>query len=643
MKGIDVQYGTKLHDKLKQAVRERVRASESKLSSRYAAWEQAERLFSAYQKPTTDDQLRASERKTGKTQFTTITIPYSYATLLVAHTYWASVFLSRTPVFQFTGRHGESQQKVQAIEALIDYQLTVGEMLVPLYIWLLDTGKYGLGILGNYWADEHSMVTKIEKRPSTFMGVPIPGTEKDRRVRSLVPGYQGNRLFNVRPQDFLPDPRVSVANLQDGEYCGRRVSIGWNTIIKRKKAGIYFNVDRLKHSAVTYNQSRNLNGRYTPTDEVGQTDQLTDYLDSGENKAPSSVECVEMVIELVPSDYSLGASDYPEKWVITLAFNEVVIGVQPLGADHDRFPYFVNTYEFDVYSHSSRGLMEILQPLNNTMDWLFNSHMFNVRKSLNNEWIYDPSKIYEKDLRDTKAGKMVRLRASAYGTDVRTVVTQFPVQDVTRQHLNDIRVLIELFQRVSGVNDNQMGLVNATRKTATEVRSSTNMGINRLKVNAEYGSAMGWAPLATVLVQNSQQEYTSERQLKIVGDLMQGDPQFLAVTRDDIQGFFDFVPVDGTLPVDRFAQATLWKEILTGLVKFPQLAQQYDIGGIFAWVAQLAGLKNISQFKLKPQVVPDATALDEAAKGNLTPIAGTGPTDGGVRQAQTAALGRGAV
>ena len=46
---------------------------------------------------------------------------------------------------------------------------------------------------------------------------------------------------------------------------------------------------------------------------------------------------------------------------------------------------------------------------------------------------------------------------------------------------------------------------------------------------------------------------------------------------------------------------------------------QYDIGKIFAWVAQLAGLKNIKQFKVKVQ--DDEVVAREAERGNIIPIA----------------------
>ena len=51
-----------------------------------------------------------------------IDIPYAYAQMMSAHTYFCSVFLSRNPIWQMQGRHGEPEMNVQAVEALLGYQ-----------------------------------------------------------------------------------------------------------------------------------------------------------------------------------------------------------------------------------------------------------------------------------------------------------------------------------------------------------------------------------------------------------------------------------------------------------------------------------------------------------------------------------------
>src|ERR1035437_6763039 len=137
----DLKFGSPLHDKILNMVRDRARLSRLKMASRHTKWSAAEDMYLCYTKESPDDAKRKARKKSGQQDFLTITIPYSYATLLTAHTYWSSVFLSRNPIYQFTSRHGGGQQKIQAVEAVMDYQVAVGKMVTALYLWLLDAGK----------------------------------------------------------------------------------------------------------------------------------------------------------------------------------------------------------------------------------------------------------------------------------------------------------------------------------------------------------------------------------------------------------------------------------------------------------------------------------------------------------------------
>lgn len=613
--GVEIKYGTTQHTKILKELKNRFDFSYRKMSERHKKWQETDELFQAYVKETDEDSKRRTKREGGVPQYTTINVPYSYAMLLAAHTYWSSVFLARSPVMQYTGRHGEAQQKVQAVEAVLDYQVSVGGHLVPYYIWLLDAGKYGFGVLGNYWADEKEMVVRIEEQPETWMGLPIPGKMKKVRVRETVRGYQGNRVYNVRPYEFYPDPRVSLVNLQKGEFCGRITHLGWNEVLRRKEDGTYFNIDDLERL------KNNGSIRYIAGSPILNLPLVDSEVEL--NQTPFGkkgfTEILEMTIELVPKEWELGPSSYPEKWVFTLAGDSVVIGCEPLGMLHNKFPFFVQSYEVDGYSHHGRGMIEIAKPMNDVMTWLVNSHFYNVRKALNDMIVVDPTRINMKDLTDGGPGRIIRLKQSAAGQDVRSIVSQLAVVDITSGHLKDANVVAEIIQRVTGVNDNIMGLVNTGgRKTATEVRTSSSFGINRLKTFSEYNSALGWSPLSQVLLQNTQQEFDMERLFRVAGDLLQPNTNFVNVTPELISGFYDFVPVDGTLPIDRFAQANLWKEILLGLERMPAIAMQYDVAGIFSWMAQLAGLKNISQFKI--ELTPDQKLMAAVQQGNLVPM-----------------------
>lgn len=623
--GITVGFGSDQHRRIMDAVKRRWKLSRDKMSERYKAWEDAEKQFVAYMPASAADKKREEKKKAGKPQYTTIEIPYSYAQLLAAHTYWTSVFLGRTPIMQFTGRHGEAEHKVQALEAVMDYQLNVGKMMVPLYIWLLDVGKYGIGVVGNYWDREIAHVAQMVEVPKTYMGIPMPGTKQKIRQTMEMTSYLGNKIFNVRPFDWFPDPRVPISKFQQGEFCGRYVEVGWNYVKQRGAQGIYQNVEKLKGTkpGMWLREGGSNPAVTVPNSGSGSEVAITTTPSNMEEDKLDFVSLLEMCVEIIPSEWGMGSSKMPEKWMITVGNDAVILRCAPLGCLHNQFPFSVMEYEIEGYGIFKRGMMETLRPLNDVMTWLFNSHFHNVRKVLNDQLVVDPSRLVMRDVTDPDAGRLIRLRPEAYGTPAKDAIYQLQVVDITRSHLADANIVAEMMQRLSGVTDNIMGLVNAGgRKTATEVRTSSSFGINRLKTNAEFFSAGGFAPLAQIMVQNTQQYYDAQFQFKIAGDLLAQAPQYLAVTPEMIAGFFDFVPVDGTLPVDKFALAAMWKELMLGMRQLPSLMMQYDLGAIFGHIAHLSGVKNLNQFKL--QVTPDQVLAAQLQAGNVVPIGGQG-------------------
>jgi hypothetical protein len=643
---IEIPFGSEKHKHVLEAIRQRHRMSRDYMSDRYPMWAKMEERFRAYVNLKETDRQRKELNSQGRPQYVTIDVPYSYAMLLTAHTYWTSVFLSRNPVLQFQGRSGETQMQEQAVEAVMDYQLTAGGMLMPLYLWFMDAGKYGLGVLGTSWYEEKRVVTEITEVPKTYYGIPVGGMKKVRQTR-LINGYSGNRAFNIRPQDFFPDPRVPIYRLQDGEFCGRMVEVGWNTIIEREADGFYYNVAEMQKRLKTTQSYLRETGSPQLVLPAGmdtlyyrrEAEDPYPTAGSSRKKQKAFIETLEMVIEIVPKDWQLGESTYPEKWAFTVGNDEVILCAMPTGAYHGKFEFFPLEYEIEGYALSKRSMLEIVDPLNDVMSWLFNSHMYNVRKVLNDQLIVDPSRLTMKDMTDPSAGRLVRLKPEAYGTDPKTTWSQLAVQDVTQQHMANLDAVGQFMQRILGVTENVMGMVNqGGRKTATEVRTSSTFGVNRLKTNCEYMSAMGFTPWAQVLLANTQQRFSDEKTFRIAGRSVGAGTPYVDVTPDSIAGSYDFTPVDGTMPIDRFAQANLWKELATAMRAMPEVAMGFDWVGIMGWIAQLSGAKNFDQFKIQANVVPDGSIPGGVQSGNLVPIqggkgggpaSGVGPAGGG--------------
>jgi hypothetical protein len=615
----------KKHQKLLDRIQSRFKLAERGQQTRHDKWTRAEEITLAYIPESEADAARKSARSVSGIQtYTTIQIPYSYALLMSSHTYWTSVFFARNPIHQYSGRHGEGEMQIQALEALIGYQVEVGMMTGPYYIWLYDAGKYGVGILGQYWDVEKIHYGQIVE-------IPDPGAPEKfilAQMTQEVDGYRGNRVYNVAPYDFFPDPRFPVGRFQEGEFCFVRKRMGWSAILRRADQGYFMNVDYLKEHAKDHATDKS---KSQGSDLLERPDFGNMLIYDNEREHPAGMTFLEMYVELVPDEWSLGSSRFPQKWCFTVTEDMgLIVGASPLGYIHGKFPFDVLEPEVEAYGLYNRGLPEIMEPIQQTMDWLVNSHFYNVRAALNNQFIVDPSKLVIKDAKNAGPGFIWRLRPEAYGTDIRSMFHQVQVNDVTRSHMADFQAMLGIGEKTLGVNDQIMGALSGGRKTATEIRTSTGFGVNRLKTVSEYMSATGFAPHSQKLVQSSQQYYDAEAKLKRVGTLAEfAGPNFLDVTPDMISGFFDFVPIDGTMPVDRMAQANLWKEIFANLQRMPpQIMQEYDIGKMFGWMAQLSGLKNIQQFKI--QVVPDASIPPQVAAGNVIPMGLPKPGPGGV-------------
>jgi len=466
----EIKFDSEEHKLILEAVRQRRKMSHDGMSTRYTAWAEMEERFRAYIKPTDGDAKREKLKKEGKTQYVTLVVPYDYALLLTLHTYISAVFLARNPVFQYDARHGETAAQVDAVEAVINYQQTVGEWLVPLYIWLMDCPKYGLGVIGSDWRDESVVTTESAREPLTYFGIPT-GRMRDVRRTIRIPGYSGHRLFNIRPQDFFPDTRVSIARFQEGEFCGRRVNVGWNTIVKRQQQGLYYNIDAMKKNMVVKDSSLRDRG----SSQLVLPDEMeTFYVSPAQTgdkskEIKNNIDLFELEVELIPKAWKLGTSESPEKWVITTGNEAVILSAEPLGLYHDKFTFDVIEHEVEGYALSKRSLLEVLAPLNDTLSWLFNSHMHNVRKAMNDMLVVDPSGVTMKDFTDPDAGRLIRLKPEAYGKDARAFVHQLQVVDVTQNHLRDSQLVMDLMQRIPGIVENAMGQQNkGRRQTATE-------------------------------------------------------------------------------------------------------------------------------------------------------------------------------
>lgn len=616
---LKIKPGGELEKKILQQISDRVKAAETSHCKRAEQWAKAENMMiGAFPEKELDAVRRNKRDNSGIPDYTTIQIPYTYGAIMAVHSYLCSVFLARTPVHQVMGRHGESSQQTQALEALLDYNVGVGRHLPPLFIYMQDLPKYGEAILSVAWEEETKRVAEIVDVPEELEpGVPTGKMLRKKRTREY-PGYKGNRVRNVSPTRFMTDPRYPRHDFQNGEFVILLVEQSYLTLKEGEAKDRYVNIEMIRKN----NKGSWLSGGQlhmateTSRLERGQPEDFT-ITGTEKSKIGSDVfRLFEVYVNLIPKDWGLGAGTLPEKWVFTATWDlHTVIEARPLGYLHDMFPFALIEIDPEAYGQFSRSFVELLDPVQRTIDWLINSHMYNARQIMNNMFVVDPSRVEMRDFNSPNPGLFVRLKPSAYGSDPGSAMRQLQVTDTTRQNLQDIDFMYDVGQRL-GFNDQVLGMpAPSSRRSAAEVRTTSQFAVGRMKTIADFASATGWRDMSVMIISNCQQFYEGDMKLRIVGDLAESaGPGFMNVTPESITGFFDPVPVDGTLPADRFAQANLWREMMQQVSTIPDVAAQFDMGKIFQWVAQLAGLRNINQFKI--QLTPDAQLERAAQAGN---------------------------
>lgn len=612
-----IPFGTDRHTQLVDALRARKRATENAKRTLLTRWTRDEEQYIGYMTETQIDARKKTGREAGYPDQVTIHVPYNYAMLMAAHTYMTSVLFARDPIWQVRGRHGEGQDKELIWEALLNYQTVAGGHTPHYYVWTHDCLRYGFGILGHYWCQDMINVTQRVTVPRTFAGVPIPGTSTSATQITTLPGYTGNRVYNVHPRDFGWDQRYPIARFQEGEYVYRSFEMSKLDILQSRTPGgqeRFFNLDQVKPLM------KGTSGFVVSSADL-QTSALDipqqQHMEAGYTLEVVNLKADEFYVRLNPKVWGLPGPDRIEKWVFLMIEERIIISAQPLGLMHDMFPFAATQAEVEGYDRAPRGMLHTTEGLNNTLTWLINSHFYNIRQALNDKIIVDPSRFVMADIMGPTAGRIIRLKPEHYGSEVDAGIKQLAIGDVTQSHIKDIGVVADMMQRALGINDTIMGAVNTGRRTATEVRSSTTLGINRLKTMVEYNSACAFDPFVQMLVMSTQQLMDIPMRLKVVGDLAKTSDQVLEIDPTAIAGFYDFIPVDGTLPIDRMAQVNVWSQLLQAMGQNPAVLAQFDVAGIFGFVAQLAGIRNLNRFKqpgMGIQVLPPGMAPPAGAQ-----------------------------
>ncbi len=613
--GLDLKPGSKLHNNIVDKIMERAYASKRIMSGRYDAWRKIDWTLSAYVQvdDKEEDIISADYRKP-----VSIVFPYSYAILETLLGYLVAAFF-QDPIFRYEGVSPEDTIGAIMMEKIVDIHCNKSKVALNLHTMFRDSLAYGFGVSAPGWNVVTGQKTRIKNTGYRGMFGMLLGQGQEKVVEDATL-FEGNELLNIDPYLCLPDPNVPIHDIQKGEFFGwiDKTNI-MNLLSDEKNDEDMFNVRYLKELghkrsflSVTDQSERER--------KVGGTRILRD------DGVTNATDNINMFIKIIPKDWKLGENEYPEKWAFSVSADEILIKAKPLELDHNMFPVTVSAPDFDGYSTTPVSRMEILYGMQGILDWLFNSHIMNVRKSINDMLIVDPYMVNVKDVEDSKPGKIIRLRRPAWGKGVKDAVQQLNVTDITKGNIQDSALIVQWMQKIGASDDATMGSLRQggpERLTGKEFEGTQQGSITRLERIARIIGLQSLQDIGYMFAAHTQQLMTEELYVTTTGrwqeTLMREygskiKSDRMKVTPFDILIDYDLKVRDGSVPGSNSSK--VWVKMFEVIAKNPRLAQSLDIVRIFKHIARNTGAKNVEEFEIRP----DQQVGKDVQAGNLIPF-----------------------
>ena len=586
-----------------QYLKDRIAFSERKMQPFHSRWRNNEMMLQAYISLNDFDRLLKDMKDSEPGSYTdapvAINVPFAWATVNTIVTYLLHMFAGRRPIFGVGSYRAEQVKRSKNMEMYLQYNADVVRFIRALYFFLMDGETYGLAVIRTLWKQERkTRLVQIPPSPDIIsvaqaLGTSPQGTSQKQEYIS----FEGNSCTNVDPYMFFPDPRVPMHEVNEkGEWVSWRAFMGRHTLLKEQALGRLKYVDKVDNDRWVENNEEGM-GSARGIRALGDSDPGR-RADRGDDKVAPHYQVDQGTFEIIPKDLGLGPSEVPEKWMFTILNKSQIVQATPVDLPSGKHPVIVCEPNSVGYGFGNLGTVDMLGPMQSMMSWFMNSHIYNVRAALNNMFVVDPTKVEMQDFKNPAPGKLIRLKNTAFGlSDPKNAIQQLQVTDVTRSHLQDFQMFGKLAADLTGATDNVRGLQDqGGRKTATEVRTSSEAGTSRLAAKGKIYSAFGLTDLASIWSANAQSNLSAEFEISVLGQMGQEDS--IRITPEGIQGDFIFPVHDGTLPIDKLAMLDVWKEIYLAVSQDPQLRQSYDMLEMFDWMAQLGGATNIKSFRL---------------------------------------------
>jgi hypothetical protein len=628
---MDLRPGRPFHDDIVSKLFILIRDSYDAMKRRHPTWQSIDEVMTAYI-PLSEYEKKL--KKNDRTRPVSIVVPNSYAELETVLSYNTRAFLNG-PVFRYEGVGPEDTVGAKLMELVIGQQVDKYKAQLGIHTGFRDGFCYGIGASAIVWHERWGKKATSQETPLFSSSGNLIGIKRE-KLNKRVKLFEGNQVIPIDPYKILPDPNYSIHRFQEG------ASFGWYECISLQDAlteevnptnGI-FNMKYVKEIATTTKWASIL-----PIDPSARNKDQVNNIGTQYNK---HLVREHMYVKIIPRDWNLPGDPAdnvdglnPELWYFAINNDKILTACDRVDYNHGMFPVAVNAPDFDGYSVAPVSRMELTLGLQTVLDFLFNSHITNVRKALHDMFIVDPSLVSMKDLQSPEAGKYIRMRRQAWGRGVENAIKQFPVTDVTAGNIPSAGAVMDMMNRIGATSDAAQGVQRRTgpdRVTAAEFSGTFGQNISRLERLATITSLQYIHDMAYFYASHTQQYMSQETYIRAIGEWPKElQAEYANISRVQVDPFqilcdYDIQTKSQMDSMEEAKQLPFWQQIFPSIISNPLLFKTFNIAQIFRHIARLSGEKNVGDFivqggDINAQVVGDNAVREQAAAGNILPIA----------------------
>lgn len=572
-----------LHHKLLSKLNEMRRASDDHISTRRETWARIDARDRGF------IDLRAMARRgDGESSSTHMEMPYERAVVVplstammdVRKSQFMSIQNSRDPQHQLRPAGGTTTREARAMESNLAYDLCRARWVPTQNTFFRDCDRYGEGTLYVSWHRDFGMKLKapvckgfdgwVEKYGK--MIPPMLHQKMFEVTKAIYPQlFRPERTWDLRaefnrpqvidPVNVIRDPRSPSHDPNLAEFRGHTEYAQWADIWNNRmigddaSTGIFFNLEEAKKIATGKAGEGNASKTEKPVD---RTHTRVYNGDCGTLKLDW------ITWRCIPKDHELDGSDNVEMYQFCVSNEAVIIAAFPFENDHQKHPYVCGESVPDMHALWNPGGAEQIDGVQRIVDFQYNTFAEYLRKALHSAGLVHPSLVNIEDiLYPTPGGHIQVTDAVAKAVLAGKMSLGGAFQELnwdssaTSGNLEAAMWIYDFGMKLMATNDPQQGMPTESKRTLGEVQAIMSSSSARVAALARVIDAQAIEPLVEMMIANLQQYMTVERFVNVIGDAQKefGGAEQVAIRPDDIYGQFDYVPIDGTLPMDPARQA----------------------------------------------------------------------------------------